>query len=160
MNRQQLVEDNVNLVYGLISKEFPTYINDEDLIQTGMLGLCQAAESWDENRGKFSSFAYICIRNAICKEFRYRNKHQGVWSLDYIVTNEDGEVGSFGDCVVGEEDVAYVDTEFNRGRLNKKELAICELLTAGVEPLEISKQLNISSQYVYATRRKMRLLRG
>ena len=160
MNRQQLVEDNMNLVYGLISKEFPTYINDEDLIQTGMVGLCQAAETWDENRGKFSSFAYICIRNAICKEFRYRNKHQGVWSLDYVVTNENGEVGSFGDCVVGDEDVGYIDVEFDRSRLCEKELAICDLLMDGVEPLEISKRLNISHQYVYATRRKMRKLKG
>lgn len=160
MTSQQLVEDNMNLVYGLVSKEYPTYIHDEDIIQTGMVGLCQAAETWDESRGKFSTFAYICIRNAICKEFRNRSKHQGVWSLDYTVTNENGEVSSFGDCVVGDEDVGYIDTEFNRSRLREKELAICELLMDGVEPLEISERLSVSLQYVNATRRKMRILRG
>ena len=150
----------MNLVYGLVSKEYPTYIHDEDIIQTGMLGLCQAAETWDESRGKFSTFAYICVRNAICKEFRSRNKHQGVWSLDYTVTNENGEVGSFGDCVVGDEDVGYIDMEFDRSRLRQKELDICQMLMDGVEPLEISKQLCVSPQYVQATRRKMRKLKG
>jgi DNA-directed RNA polymerase specialized sigma subunit len=150
----------MKLVYSFIAREYPTYMGDEDLIQTGMVGLCQAAETWDENRGKFSSFAYICIRNAICKEFRSRNKHQGVWSLDYVITNENGEVGSFGDCVVGDEDVGYVDTVVNIDKLNEKERKVYELLLDGVEPLEISKQLGISHQYVYATRRKMRKLKG
>lgn len=160
MTNQQLVEDNMNLVYGLVSKEFPTYIHDEDIIQTGMLGLCQAAETWDESRGKFSTFAYTCIRNLICNEFRNRNKHQGVWSLDYTITNDNGEVCTLGDCVVGDEDVNYVDVEFDRSRLRQKELDICQMLMDGVEPLEISKQLGVSQQYINATRRKMRKLKG
>ena len=71
MTKQQLIEDNLNLVYALISREYPTYLHDEDIIQTGMLGLCKAADKWDEKRGTFSNFAWCCIRHEIIKEFKF-----------------------------------------------------------------------------------------
>lgn len=160
MTKQQLVEDNMKLVYGYISKELPTYIGDEDLIQTGMLGLCKAADTWVEGQSKFSSYAYICIRNEILKELRQRNKHSGVWSLDYMITNENGEVGTFGDCVVGEEDVGYFELDAKTHRLTEKQLKIYELLLTGASAKEIAERLGITPQYVSWTRRKLRLLRG
>ena len=160
VTKQQLIEDNMNLVYSLISKEYPSYLGDEDIIQTGMLGLCQAADKWDESRGKFSTFAWYCIRNEILKEFNRRAKHQGVLSLDYEISDADGERASFGNCIVGQEDVGYVDTDVKVERLNKTQLKVFELYRNGMRTNEIATTLGISRQAVWYTMRKIRMMRG
>ena len=149
----------MKLVYWLIAREFPTYTQDEDLIQVGMVGLCIAAEKWDESKSKFSVFAYSCIRNAILNEFRNRNKHNGVLSLDYEVTNDNGERTPIIELVMGDEDVAYVDVSVDLTRLTEQEQKIYELLVVGVEPEEIVRQLNTTHRNVAWTKRKIRLLR-
>lgn len=160
MTKQQLIEDNMGLVYSLIQREYPTFRDDEDIIQTGMLGLCKAAETWDESIGKFSTFAYICIRNVILTELKYRSKHKGVWSLDHPFTNDNGETGTLQECLVGEEDVNYVDTYVDEKKLNEKQQRIYELLLEGVVPKEIAKQVGVTHQYVSVVKRKLRLLRS
>lgn len=160
MTKQELVENNMRLVYGFISKEFPTYINDEDLVQAGMLGLCQAAEAWDENKGKFSTFAYICIRNEVCTELKNRSKHQGVLSLDYVVKNEDGETTTFGDCIACCEDVGYVDTSVDYAKLTERERSVYALLVMGVDQDSIVDKLGVTQSFIAQVKRKCRLIRS
>lgn len=157
MTKQQLVEDNMKLVYSLIAREFPTYIQDEDLKQVGMVGLCQAAERWDESRTKFSTFACSCIRNAILKEFRSRNKHKGLLSLDYELVADNGEKMSVGELIPGDPDVPYIDT--CEDQLTPLQKSILELLKKGLPTKVIAKALNTTHQNVRWTRRKMRILR-
>lgn len=147
----------MNLVYSLVSKEYPTYIHDEDIIQCGMVGLCKAAEMWDETKSQFSTFAWCCIRNEIIKEFKARSKHQGMLSLDYETNDEDGGKSTFGDCVVGEEDVLYIDTEINT--LTEKEKRVFDLYQAGMGHTEIATKLGVSPQYVWKVMRKIRTLK-
>lgn len=158
--KQQLIEDNMNLVYHLISKEYPTYLHDEDIVQCGMLGLCKAAERWDEAKSKFSTFAAFCIRSEIQTEFRNRAKHQGVLSLDYEVDTGEGDTCTFGDCVVGEEDVGYIDVGVNLDSLTNREKEVCELLTSGMNQVDIAKKLGTSKQYIWKVKRKIKAMRG
>ena len=160
MTKQQLIEDNMGLVYHLISKEYPTYLYDEDIIQWGMLGLCKAAEKWDESKSKFSTFAIICIRSEIQMEFRRRAKHQGIFSLDYEYEGEDGETNTLADCVIGDEDVPYFDIGINLSRLNEKEKRIVELLPTGMTQTDIARELGVTRQYVHRVVRKIRAMRG
>ena len=157
MTKQKLIEDNMNLVYSLVSKEYPTYIHDEDIIQCGMVGLCKAAEKWDESKSQFSTFAWRCIRNEICQEFKRRAKHQGILSLDYETNDEDGGRSTFGDCVVGDEDVLYVDTDINS--LTEKEMQVFELYQCDMSCGEIANKLDTSPQYVWKVMRKIRTLK-
>ena len=147
----------MNLVYALVSREYPTYLQDEDIIQTGMLGLCMAADKWDESKAKFSSFAYSCIRNAILNEFRRRNKHQGVLSLDYEITGGSGEKAPFSEFVVGEEDVTYIDDCSHL--LTPLQAKIMAALKRGMTPKEVAKAVGTTPQNVYFTQRKVRILR-
>ena len=124
-----------------------------------MLGLCKAAEKWDEKKSKFSTFAVICIRSEIQLEFRRRAKHQGILSLDYEVEN-DGERTTFGDFIVGEEDVSYVDFGVDLESLNPKEQLIAELLTNNVEHDEIVDRLGVSKPCIWKTIRKIKAMRG
>jgi RNA polymerase sigma factor (sigma-70 family) len=157
MTKQQLIEDNMNLVYALISREYPTHIHDEDIIQCGMVGLCEAADRWDENKSPFSSFAWLCIKHAICKEFRRRLKHKGVLSLDYEYVT-DGDICTLGDSIVGEEDVCYIDC--CEDKLTPLQRRILELLKKGVPPYEVAEILGTTHQNVYFTQRKIRILRS
>jgi RNA polymerase sigma factor (sigma-70 family) len=148
----------MKLVYSLISKEYPTYIHDEDIIQCGMLGLCLAAERWDESRGtKFSSFAFPCIRNAIIDEFKRRSKHQGVLSLDYEVGTPDDKT-PLGDLIVGDEDVLYVDDCENQLTPLQKKIVVA--LRSGMTPRAVAEAMETPLQNVYFTQRKIRILRG
>ena len=158
--KQQLIKDNMNLVYHLVHRDYPTYTSDEDIIQCGMLGLCKAAEKWDETKSKFSTFAYNCIKNEIRQEFRRRAKHQGVLSLDYEVNGDDGEKCSFGDFIVAEEDISYVDLSVNYKLLTERELLIYNYLKLGMSNSDIGRKLGISRQTVWKTARKIRTLLG
>lgn len=156
--RQQLIEDNMNLVYSLVSKEYPTYLYDDDIIQCGMLGLCKAAEKWDESKSGFSTFAWRCIRNEIVSEFRRRAKHQGVLSLDYETSDDEGGRTTFGDCVVGEEDVTYVDIDIES--LSDRERQVLNLCATGLNQSDVATKLGVSKQYVWKVMRKIRTLNG
>ena len=159
MNKK-LVEDNMNLVYFAISKYYPTYIHDEDIIQTGMVGLCQAAKRWEEGRGTFSTFAVKCICNEINMEFRQRNKHKGVLSLDYEVESDDGDKVPMIDLIVGEEDIAYIDLDSFSDQLSDSQKRIYALRRQGMSVSEISNTLGISQGVIYQTLRKVKRLRG
>ena len=149
----------MKLVHHLISKEYPTYMYDEDIVQCGMLGLCRAAEKFDENKGKFSTYATFYIRAEIQDEFRRRMKHQGVLSLDYEIDN-DGERVTFGDIIAGDEDVNYIDLNIDLSKLTDRERVVAEMILTGMPLTDIGKHLGVSKQYVYSVKRKIKAMRG
>lgn len=156
---QKLIEDNMNLVYFLIHKHFPTYVGDEDIVQCGMLGLCKAAATWDDSQQTlFSTYASKCIRNEIYKEFNNRNKHKGVLSLDYPTEASDGVVGTFGDLVVGNEDIDYVDIEKFYDQLNPKQQQIFTLLRSGLSQSDIATQFGVTRSSISKYVRQLKIL--
>lgn len=146
MNRQKLIEDNMNLVYFVIHQHFPRYVNDEDLVQVGMIGLCKAADSWSEDKGAFSTFATSCIHNTICMEFKYRNRQKATYSLDYTYSDSEDEPTTLGDMLIGTSDVDWVDIDELYSALSEKERLIVEMKRRGLTKYEISKRLGISQQ--------------
>lgn len=159
MTKQQLIEDNINLVYFVVTKEFPHFIHDEDIIQVGMLGLCKAADQWIEEKSKFSTFACRCIKNAILNELRSRDKHRNILSLDYEYSDDDGGGAvTLKDILVGDEDVLYID-DFSK-QLKPLQRSIFGLLKKGLTPREVAEALNIAAETVYVLQRKLRILRS
>jgi RNA polymerase sigma factor FliA len=69
MHPEDLIFAHQGLVRAIargIHRSFPSYIELEDLIAYGQLGLAQAARDFDPERGiQFSTFAYYRIRGAI-----------------------------------------------------------------------------------------------
>lgn len=157
VNRQKLIEDNMNLVYFVIHQKFPRYIADEDLVQVGMVGLCKAANVWDENKGSFSNFAVNCIYNTICKEFRDRNRQITTYSLDYNYSDSDGEPITLGDMLVGDLDVDWFDISELYDLLTEKERVIVDMKRTGLTQREIAKTLGISQQSVRKHLRQIKL---
>lgn len=152
MNRQQLIEENMKLVYSVVTKEYPTYIHDDDIIQSGMLGLCKAAESWDESKSKFSTYAWRCIRNEINREFINRKPYNKVLSLDKPI----GEDTTLGDVLVGEDDVWCVDDRFYE-ELTSDEQTVLRLDNMGFSTDEITERSGLGIQTVRKLLRTIRL---
>lgn len=155
-SKQKLIEDNMELVYSVITKEYPTFIRDEDIIQSGMLGLCKAADGWDESKSKFSTYAWKAIRNEINRELSDRCKHQHVLSLDYPIKNEDGDKSTFGDLIEDKKDIGFVEAEFDERCLSQREREVYELLKNGYDTVEIRKELGVSRQWVWSIIRKIK----
>ncbi len=74
VDRDRLILDHVPLlkhIAGRMVLDLPSSVDREDLIGHGMVGLIQAADSWEPSRGlKFSTYAYTKIRGAILDELR------------------------------------------------------------------------------------------
>lgn len=148
----KLVEDNVNLVYHLIARTYPTFIHDEDIIQSGMLGLCKAATNWDKNKSKFSTYASRCILNSINEEFRSRKRQPKGVSLDQPLYDN----MTLAETVVGEEDVLFLDDETFYSRLSEEEQKVFKLYNNGYSTDEISTRLCMNEQKV---RKILRLIK-
>lgn len=95
---EDLVVDNLGLVYNVVNKyktRILQFLEYEDAIQIGILGLIDAANTFDEIRQvEFSTYAYSCIRNSLFIELvrvkrkkRYANNY--TISLDEVLTEND-----------------------------------------------------------------------
>lgn len=89
-DKQKFIEENIDLVYFLIHKHYPSFINDEDIIQCGMVGLCEAAHSW-KGDSKFSYYAGSRILGSIKDELRRRQKFSVEVSLDSMLEEDKDE---------------------------------------------------------------------
>lgn len=72
-NKEQLVLDNIYLVKHIASKYYTAKLgmDYEDLVSYGVMGLIDATNKYDENRGaKFSTYASLRIRSYIIDEIR------------------------------------------------------------------------------------------
>ena len=151
-----LVEDNMNLVYFLIRTYYPTFIQDEDIIQCGMLGLCKAATTWEEDKSTFSSYASYCILNEVRNEFKRRKKHSSQLSLDYETQDNEGEVSTLSDIIPGEVDVEYVDLDGFYKELTPRQKRVFELKQLGLTHTIIGQNLGCSHEIINREVRKMR----
>jgi RNA polymerase sigma factor for flagellar operon FliA len=95
VDRDRLILDHVPLlkhIAGRMAFDLPTSIERDDLYGYGMVGLIQAADSWEPGRGlKFSTYAYTKIRGAILDELRKqdflpRGRREKVRELDRVVS--------------------------------------------------------------------------
>src|SRR5687768_9421751 len=101
-DRDQLILDHVPLLKHLVGRmsfDLPPQVDRDDLFGFGMLGLIQAADSWEPGRGlKFSTYAYTKIRGAILDELRRadflpRGRREKVRELDRAVAKLEQQRG-------------------------------------------------------------------
>lgn len=156
MSPQQLVEENMRLVYFVVHRYYTHLAKDEDIVQVGMLALCNAANNFDESKSQFANYAICCIRNAINLELRKRRKHYNMLSLEYDVVDENGEPDNFGNFLVGEEDVLYLDLDGFYNQLDPVEKEIYRLRQEGMSVIDIASEFGCSRDAIYQRMRKMK----
>lgn len=102
LDRDKLILDHVPLLKHLVGRmalDLPPSVDRDDLFGFGMLGLIQAADSFDPGRGlKFSTYAYAKARGAILDELRRadflpRGRREKVRELDRAVARLEQERG-------------------------------------------------------------------
>lgn len=152
--RDELILSNQKLVYSTINKLYPTYRNDEDMIQEGMVGLIRAADTWDESKSKFSTYAVHCIRNHLIDYMRSQLKQPNSLSLDY----EYDEDCNLGDLIVGNEDIDLTGTVYESfyETLSEEDKLLLDLAPTHSR-IELAKIFDVNRATI--TIRKKRLLK-
>lgn len=151
--KNELIEQNMKLVYYIISKDYPTFIRDEDIIQSGMLGLCKAAQNWDSTKSQFSTYACKCIRNEINQEFIRRKPYSKNLSLEHKV----GTDGTLGDILPGDDEMSTVDYGDFGSQLSAFENEVLEMSNFGYDTDEIARILSVPVTKVQKILRIIRL---
>jgi RNA polymerase sigma factor (sigma-70 family) len=91
--RERLILAHLHLVEKLTREQGRIFrhADPRDLYQVGCIGLCEAADRYQPNAGRFEAFAYFRVRGAIidsCKRRAFRDAwHE---SIDGFATEHDG----------------------------------------------------------------------
>ena len=148
--QEKLVTDNMALVHFLINRYYPTFNGNEDVVQTGMVGLCKAAKTWDSSKSTFPTYAGRCILNEIKNYFRVNIEVQPSLSLDYEY--EGGAMLS--EVIEGDTDVnsTFELTEF-LGKEKDKHKKVLSLYAQGYTTQEIAEITGIGRRGVARIKR-------
>lgn len=156
MTRNELIENNMPLVYHIVNKYFPTYRGDEDVIQTGMIGLCRAADMYDPEKGAFSTIAGKFIEIEIRNGLRRNSKSVKCSSLDRMIS--DDVDSDFYEIVTAEE--VDFDSDLERERfyntLTSKQKKVFNGLKRGLTYVEIAHELNANPPAVGQMARRIK----
>jgi len=109
--RDQRIVEHISLVkriaYHLITR-LPTHVMVDDLIQSGMIGLIEAAKNYDPSQGaSFETYAGIRIRGAMLDDVRHadwspRSLHRKMRQVRKAIHDIEHETG----CDAKDQDVA------------------------------------------------------
>ena len=150
MTPEELYFKNEALVYHVLHKKFPMSRFDDDFQQIARLGLWKACLSYDETKGKFSTYAVPCIANQIKMELRKMGRKPIEVSLEALVkdTDENSETLTISGMLIGEQDVGFVDTIWVDKELTDRQKRILGLLYDGMVQSDIAREIGISQTMV------------
>ena len=150
MTREELYFENEALVYHVLHKKFSMSRFDDDFQQIARLGLWKACLRYDENKGKFSTYAVPAIENEIKMELRKKSRKLIEISLDDLIrdTSDDTDgLTIFGICI-GDQDVGFVDTIWADKELTARQKRILSLLYNGMVQADIAREIGISQTMI------------
>lgn len=158
-DKSQLVERHASLVKRIahhLMARLPASVLVDDLIQSGMIGLLEAARNFDGSKGaSFETFAGIRIRGAMLDEIRKgdwtpRSVHKNGRAITEAISQVEGETGRDARDVdiaakmnVSMQDYHQMLNEVNAGKL------------VGIEDLGVSEDV-ISTEKKPRQRRTVR----
>ena len=167
--QQELVENNHNLIYGFAKSR---KLNIEEYYDLLAIGLCISAKSYDESKGKFSTYAYRVMDNEFYKHLKHVNRQSNIpdkmiMSYDSVCINNysnDSENGKKLDNLYYLKDERYTNdivvgnmmSEVLINMLNGKEKTIAKYLFIGLKHAEIAEIMNCSRQNITTAVQKIR----
>lgn len=159
-DREQKIIDNMSLVHYVLHKYFPLYIDNQDNIQNGYVGLIKAVDSFDESTGNtFSTYASRCIFNEIAMDLRRRNKYAKDISLHAVLAE-----GNIRDDPLTIEDVLSYEDDYTPlyiqefvHCLDEREITVLRYLMDGKTQKYVSDQLGMTRSNICRIVKKMRL---
>ena len=158
-DREQKIIDNMGLVHYVLHKYFPLYIDNQDNIQNGYVGLIKAVDSFDESTGNtFSTYATRCIFNEIAMDLRRRNKYAKDISLHAVLAEGDtrDDPLAIEDILIYEDDYTPLYIQEFVQCLDEREITVLRYLMAGKNQTYISNRLGTTRSNVCLIVKKMR----
>lgn len=158
-DREQKIIDNMGLVHYVLHKYFPLYIDNQDNIQNGYVGLIKAVDSFDESTGNtFSTYASRCIFNEIAMDLRRRNKYAKDISLHAVLAegNTRDDPLTIEDILSYEDDYTPLYIQEFVHCLDEREVLVLRYLMAGKNQTYISNRLGMTRSNVCLIVKKMR----
>lgn len=146
--QKQLIADNHNLIYSFLQRY---HLDEEEYYDLAAIGLCNAAKSYKNDISKFSTYAYKCMFNIVCKEIKKKQTltripEDLIISYHNTFVDEYGELSEYLDYIPSdinmEECVSLkVDIRNSLDKLNlsERDLLIFELLIEGYSATEIGR---------------------
>ena len=149
--REQAILANQELVRYVI-KSLGLNAFDEDLFQTGCIGLIKAVDSFDfEKNIKFSTYAAKVIRNEILMTLR--KKHINAQSLDELFTIDGFETSlmdMISDNICMEDELIstmYLEQAFSKLNNNEKKIIYLHFIK-GTKQHELAKMMGFTQSYI------------
>lgn len=158
-DREQKIIDNMGLVHYVLHKYFPLYIDNQDNIQNGYVGLIKAVDSFNESTGNtFSTYASRCIFNEIAMDLRRRNKYAKDISLHAVLAEGDtrDDPLTIEDVLSYEDDYTPLYIQEFVQCLDEREITVLRYLMAGKNQTYISNRLGMTRSNVCLIVKKMR----
>ena len=134
-----MIETHYHLVEQVARRHFSDRVEDQDLLQSGLIGLWEAAETW-RGKGTFAAFARICIKHNMLDYVRGLQRHSP------IVSQQQPEAG-----VSSEDDLLDDDSTLQAIRSWPKESTerkALHLVLRGYTKTEAAKKLGVSRRTV------------
>ncbi len=153
--KEQMILSNHGIVFSVM-KNLSIPLTDEDMFQTGIIGLLKAINTFDTSKGyQFSTYAFPIVRNELLMAFR-KSKRSVVaaFSLDDKVDTGNGESVPYAEIISDGKD--YEENAVNLmlaqqifeslGSMEKHIFTM--FFVESRTQSEISKALGISQSYV------------
>ncbi len=121
-------------------------IDDDDLFQEGVLGLLNAVRAYKSEKGKFQSFAEVCIVNRM-KNAVSKSTNGYTVAEDYDFEQITDESALTEDYVILKERNDELFEKLEK-LLSKKELAVLQLYLEGFSYKQIASKLSVSIKSV------------
>lgn len=146
---EQTYNENGGLVIHTCKSYYPTFIDNEDLLQEGRIGLWYACNTYDENGGAtFANYAIKCIRLHMHQYLRNQTlvtkcPSEPNKSLDETVKFRGEECSTRYETVEG-ADLGWLDYNGLYLALSERQKTILKARLAGKECREIEKIVGVS----------------
>lgn len=163
-SRNKLIEHNLRLVAHIVKKFESKYVDQDDLISIGTIGLIKGVDTFSNDKGvRITTYCARCIENEILMYFRSNNKTAKNISInESIGYDKDGNEISIMDVLKApkpdfieqislKENIALLNQYMNVLTTREKEILIRRygLLNHDEQTQkEIAKELKISRSYV------------
>ena len=136
----RLIEENHNLIYSLLYKY---HLDVEEWYDLAAIGLCKAANTYNNGKSGFSTYAYKCMYTTIMMEKRKENAMRTIPQNQIVyyenqVSEESKE----------NETISTLSLENIENELVGNKRKVFVLLKEGYTQSEISKIIGISKQRI------------
>lgn len=148
MKNEALFSENMSLVHEVINRYFKwacgstVMLDYEDLFQVGCMALMSAAESYDESRaGKFSTYAFTCIKNRVGDYLEKETKRKPINSKMPEWAPEKGKEETAYDAILMEFEIEKIVGSLENREKAEKALSAVHLKIKGYTLAEIAEML-------------------